>query len=235
MNKLFFLFGEQLSQAEYYQPLTKAVLPGYKLSFTTSGISLLPEQDSVVPGIICRDSMTGSSFPVTKSFHALISQNEPEVIVDVDLPSPASPVEPQLINIYNLIKTYSCNDFLIETFIETLNLDSQGLFLYGTEKLIDSYQNTFMTDSLPQPAFIPGKIITYEDYFTYHMFSGNSEVSGKFFQFTQNQNVIMEKMDNLFEFNGFGHPRNLYERIIVPVKLDSDEYINSWIYYVRNF
>ena len=197
MNKLFFLYGEQLSQVEYYHPLSKAVLPGYKLSFTPTGISLRPEQDSVVPGIICRDSLTGSSFPVTKSFHALISKNEPEVIVDVDLPSPTSPVEPQLITIYNLIKIYCCNDFLIETFIENLNLDSQGLFLYGTEKLIDSYQNTFMADCEPQSAFIPGSMVTYEDYFTYHMFSGNSEVSGKFFPFTQNQNGVMEKMDNV--------------------------------------
>lgn len=228
MERLNFIYGEQLFTSDDLEPMAKAILSDHRISFSSSGMTLTEDTNWITPGLICKKEYVNKYYPIQRVIEILSMDRKMEVLVR--LQEKEKEHTPSCEILYKLLISYSKYVLPPESFLDNLYLKADGIFLYGNPSLIQSYENHYIKNSKPFSAYLPGSLLE-DDSDGQLIFRGENEIKGKFYLFGPDGASVINVLDEVFSFQGFGHPDNLFERTVVPVRLENEKYYKTWVYH----
>lgn len=111
-----------------------------------------------------------------------------------------------------------------------MNMNLQHVFVYGTLRKGEKNDH-LLKDAvlLNQDAWTYGKLFTTDNYYPVLVASNTSKVSGEIYEVTQQQMILLDKLEG---YIGLHHDDNLYNRFKRSVYTTSEE-IDAWVYFIH--
>ena len=71
MERLNFIYGEQLFACDDLEPVAKAILSDHRISFSSSGMTLTEDISWITPGLICKKEYINKYYPIQRVIEIL--------------------------------------------------------------------------------------------------------------------------------------------------------------------